>query len=54
MTEAGEEEGNRSEPEMVVFKCESCGDTFPAHLGERPVCPTCNGAEVHEAHEPLL
>lgn len=49
-----DEEGSNAERELVIFKCESCGDTFPAHAGEQPACPTCKSAKVHEAHEPLL
>ena len=43
-----------SEAAIVVFRCESCGDTFPAHRGDHPTCPTCKSTKVHEAHEPLL
>ena len=41
------------EPELVVLKCEDCGDTFPSR--ERPAaCASCGSRNVHEAHEPLL
>lgn len=40
--------------ELVVFKCESCGDVFPAHDDASVECPTCGGTRVDNAHEPLL
>lgn len=50
-----EEEGRAgSEVEVVVFRCEMCGDTFPGHEGDPPRCPSCGSANAHEAHEPLL
>ena len=52
MTES-EKDSASSDP-LVIFRCEACGDTFPAHRGDRPACPTCKSSTVHEAHEPLL
>jgi predicted Zn-ribbon and HTH transcriptional regulator len=39
---------------ILVLRCRNCGDTFPAHVGDAPLCPTCAGEEHDEAHEPLL
>jgi predicted Zn-ribbon and HTH transcriptional regulator len=54
VTGADDETRAGSERDVIAFKCERCGDTFTAHVGERPACPTCKSKEVHEAHEPLL
>ena len=40
--------------DLVVFKCETCGDVFPSHETPSPACPSCGGTKVHQAHEPLL
>ena len=39
---------------VIVFRCEGCGDTFPLHGADDPVCPTCGSRELHVAGEPLL
>ena len=51
---AKDSERHVASPALVVFKCDTCGDTFPAHEREHPPCPTCGGAIVNPAHEPLL
>ena len=47
-------ESRKPEDEFVVFKCEACGDVFPAHDEGEIRCPSCGGTRVHHAHEPLL
>lgn len=43
-----------SETELIVWRCDACGDTFPLHDGDSPVCPSCGNDDVHHATEPLL
>lgn len=41
--------------ELLVLRCDSCGDTFTAHRGEVGVeCPSCGDTEHQLANEPLL
>jgi rRNA maturation endonuclease Nob1 len=49
MSGSGEREGL----ELVVLRCGSCGDTFPAN-DDAPICPSCGGTDLHPATEPLL
>jgi rubrerythrin len=41
------------EAAVMVLRCSECGDTFPAHEGDR-VCPTCGSTDLDPASEPLL
>ena len=40
--------------EIIVMRCAVCGDTFPAHPREEPVCRSCGSSDVAAATEPLL
>ncbi|MFN2491120.1 MAG: hypothetical protein ABR529_15595 [Actinomycetota bacterium] len=40
--------------ELVVLRCERCGDVFPLHAGERRACPSCGAGDIADAAEPLL
>ena len=42
------------EGELRVFRCRSCGDTFPAHDLSAVSCPSCGGSVIETAGEPLL
>ncbi|MGH2818676.1 MAG: pyridoxamine 5'-phosphate oxidase family protein [Actinomycetota bacterium] len=42
------------EGELRVFRCRSCGDTFPAHDFSAVSCPSCGGSVIETAGEPLL
>jgi general stress protein 26 len=42
------------EGELRVFRCRSCGDTFPAHDLSAVSCPSCGGSIIETAGEPLL
>ena len=47
------EDESNGDPQLVVLKCEDCGDTFPSGT-PGAACPSCGGKNVREAHEPLL
>lgn len=38
---------------VMVLRCSECGDTFSVDDGD-PICPSCGGADVGLASEPLL
>lgn len=40
--------------ELIVLRCNTCGDTFTAPTAEGAACPSCGGADHQVAHEPLL
>jgi Zn finger protein HypA/HybF involved in hydrogenase expression len=40
--------------ELLIYRCERCGDVFPLHEDQQLRCPTCGSDEVHLASEPLL
>lgn len=40
--------------ELIGWTCELCGDTFTAHSGEVPRCPSCGNAAARVATEPFL
>jgi nitroimidazol reductase NimA-like FMN-containing flavoprotein (pyridoxamine 5'-phosphate oxidase superfamily) len=42
------------EGELKMFRCRSCGDTFPAHDLSAVNCPSCGGSVIETAGEPLL
>lgn len=39
---------------LVGWRCETCGDTFTAHGGEEPNCPSCGSPSASVATEPFL
>lgn len=41
-------------PQLVVFRCLECGDTFPADAAQTVVCTSCGSEAVEQASEPLL
>lgn len=41
-------------PEVVVLRCDACGDVFPVRDRAPAVCPSCGSTELVEAAEPLL
>jgi hypothetical protein len=42
------------ERRVIVLRCMSCGDTFPAHDDEPIRCPSCGSDNAEVAGEPLL
>ncbi len=40
--------------EVVVLRCEDCGDTFTAHADELVLCPSCASDRARIATEPFL
>ena len=45
---------DQPDDELVVLRCDVCGNTFTAHRVPDAPCPRCGSESVHLAHEPLL
>lgn len=42
------------EDDLVVLRCDDCGDVFPHPALEEARCPSCGSGHHHVAGEPLL